>query len=295
MKRLTKIFLSTYPVRGTTVPSTQYSPSLAYFYPRTPCGVRRPAQRGAALPCDISIHVPRAGYDAGEKPKKPWVFKISIHVPRAGYDLSLLPKDKKGNIFLSTYPVRGTTDTILRFASGDSISIHVPRAGYDLREQLTHTRHGISIHVPRAGYDCLDEACAYIMQNFYPRTPCGVRLAAKLKGVTVEFISIHVPRAGYDLVWLYFPIPEPYFYPRTPCGVRLHYAILVPIDQAISIHVPRAGYDSSPGLSQYISKSFLSTYPVRGTTIFPNTSYSERRNFYPRTPCGVRLGLYFSR
>ena len=34
-------------------------------------------------------------------------------------------------VFLSTYPVRGTTDTLKRALDSLSISIHVPRAGYD--------------------------------------------------------------------------------------------------------------------------------------------------------------------
>ena len=57
------VFLSTYPVRGTTA--------------KHRLNKRR---------WDISIHVPRAGYDGGFK--------------------SLLPRQTK---FLSTYPVRGTT------------------------------------------------------------------------------------------------------------------------------------------------------------------------------------------
>ena len=65
------------------------------------------------------------------------------------------------DIFLSTYPVRGTT---MRSASSPpDISI-------------------ISIHVPRAGYDeALEDNCI-IDRDFYPRTPCGVRHGTDPRG-----------------------------------------------------------------------------------------------------------------
>ena len=176
--------------------------------------------------------------------------------------------------FLSTYPVRGTTFQTKGGGGAAEISIHVPRAGYDQSAApLSRAFFSISIHVPRAGYD---------VESLYT------------SGATIIFLSTYPVRGTTRWRGRRCP-PVVHFYPRTPCGVRPGEGQARRARAGISIHVPRAGYDSSPGLSQYISKSFLSTYPVRGTTIFPNTSYSERRNFYPRTPCGVRLGLYFSR
>ena len=56
-----------------------------------------------------------------------------------------------------------------------SVSIHAPRAGYDSEEVPAPVIKGISIHVPRAGYDFLTSRLFRKQQNFYPRTPCGVR------------------------------------------------------------------------------------------------------------------------
>ena len=101
------IFLSTYPVRGTTF------------------------QRGLG------------GFTSD----------ISIHVPRAGYDSSALGELVDAAVFLSTYPVRGTTNRATWASAIFYISIHVPRAGYDISQAF-------SLLSP---------------ENFYPRTPCGVR------------------------------------------------------------------------------------------------------------------------
>ena len=80
-----------------------------------------------------------------------------------------------------------------------SISIHVPRAGYDARASDPVANYpGISIHVPRAGYDEMTYAEWEKWVNFYPRTPCGVRLRPRLGEHVRDNISIHVPRAGYD-------------------------------------------------------------------------------------------------
>ena len=75
-----------------------------------------------------------------------------VRQPVLRFDLHVL-------IFLSTYPVRGTTAPHPVILSASGISIHVPRAGYD----------------EASGAEVSQE------NNFYPRTPCGVR------PVTVNF------------------------------------------------------------------------------------------------------------
>ena len=57
--------------------------------------------------------------------------QISIHVPRAGYDNASKKERKQRKEFLSTYPVRGTTFVDGAVFTLTDISIHVPRAGYD--------------------------------------------------------------------------------------------------------------------------------------------------------------------
>ena len=82
-----------------------------------------------------------------------------------------------------------------------------------------------------------------------------------------------------------------HFYPRTPCGVRRAECPERMSARHISIHVPRAGYDVYRSATLTAKSSFLSTYPVRGTTTAQANCTSSCCNFYPRTPCGVRRAL----
>ena len=215
-----RLFLSTYPVRGTTSCSGPYFQRRLYFYPRTPCGVRLSLLVPLILLTNISIHVPRAGYDAkdvldegetaiflstypvrgttvkladeiaawqhfyprtpcgvrpGDKDKGSNAHIISIHVPRAGYD-KIIPPSFRGvnkflstypvrgtthqsgnhrqqNIFLSTYPVRGTTILFVMLMYGFIFLSTYPVRGTTNRCRLYRKHRRISIHVPRAGYD----------------------------------------------------------------------------------------------------------------------------------------------
>ena len=78
------------------------------FYPRSPRGERRQAQRGQPGRKKISIHAPREGSDR-------YFFvvvcqcNISIHAPREGSD-SFFGRPLAGAAkFLSTLPARGAT------------------------------------------------------------------------------------------------------------------------------------------------------------------------------------------
>ena len=57
----------------------------------------------------ISIHPPRAGWDAISVSVGGRVAFISIHPPRAGWDFSSCYGIKEYHIFQSTHPVRGGT------------------------------------------------------------------------------------------------------------------------------------------------------------------------------------------
>ena len=92
-------------------------------------------------------------------------------------------------------------------------------------------------------------------------------------------------------------------------GATLSFSLLL-IPIAISIHAPRAGCDSIARRSLTRSGEFQSTHPVRGATEFVKQHFAKgqisihapragcdratqggfpcRRNFNPRTPCGVR-------
>ena len=126
--------------------------------------------------------------------------------------------------------------------------------------------------------------------NFYPRSPCGERLASM--GISfrcrlfLSTLSLRRATAGARVL----PLFHVDFYPRSPCGER-----------------PRALWRSQePTL-------FLSTLSLRRATLcavlgprgyayfYPRSPCGERRSsswsatatsqhFYPRSPCGERRG-----
>ena len=59
---------------------------------------------------NISIHVPREGHDASELISSFALNDISIHVPREGHDEREKNAVLDVLVFLSTCPVRGTTE-----------------------------------------------------------------------------------------------------------------------------------------------------------------------------------------
>ena len=79
--------------------------------------------------------------------------------------------------------------------------------------------------------------------DFYPRPPCGGRPAHFTDQLHTVGISIHVPLAGDDNL----------------ARCRIH-------SRHISIHVPLAGDDLFCELHRGVTKIFLSTSPLRGTT-----------------------------
>ena len=125
----------------------------------------------------ISIHVPRAGYDYCAQstaavisyfyPRtpcgvRPMMFRkasqLSLFLstyPVRGTTIRRFTVDSSHRVFLSTYPVRGTTASQTQLDGLQRISIHVPRAGYDDGQHQHGQQQNISIHVPRAGYDQL--------------------------------------------------------------------------------------------------------------------------------------------
>ena len=148
----------------------------ANFNPRTPCGVRLTPQTALAYMLDISIHVPRAGCDRPRSSCPDPARAISIHVPRAGCDGYGELREYTGELFQSTYPVRGATRHAGRQVYNRAISIHVPRAGCD---------YGSALHGIRA-------------ERFQSTYPVRGATQAPCEATVADVISIHVPRAGCD-------------------------------------------------------------------------------------------------
>ena len=193
--------------------------SIAYFNPRTPCGVRHVVDKFIKSLVWMSIHAPRVGCDQSRFPlwEPP---DISIHAPRVGCDeMAQVSSIPPGNFnprtpcgvrlepplffggwigFQSTHPVWGATIAFLH--SSDSFWDFNPRTPCGVR---------------RARYPRFPQG-----KDFNPRTPCGVRPAGHLDGP-----------AAID------------FNPRTPCGVRQRFREVPCIREKISIHAPRVGCD----------------------------------------------------
>ena len=173
------IFLSTSPLRGTTVPQG--------WIP----GPRR-----------ISIHVPLAGDDAPTLPRVSSAASFLSTSPlrgttgvmklvfRSAEFLSTSPLRGttvvamdvfRNEIFLSTSPLRGTTYGCAVAVYVADISIHVPLAGDDLivLECFIKIRKFLSTS-PLRGTTIRLTFLNSIIRNFYPRPPCGGRRTPSL-------------------------------------------------------------------------------------------------------------------
>ena len=146
----------------------------------------------------------------------------------------------------------------------------------------------ISIHAPRVGCDSWRTAIFAGLNDFNPRTPCGVRLSAgrlsigysgfqsthpvwgatngRSQALHESQISIHAPRVGCD----HGGVPNR---PR----------------QAISIHAPRVGCDRRTPVKVSWSVNFNPRTPC-GVRRRGRWTLTATLNFNPRTPCGVRRG-----
>ena len=148
-----RVFQSTLPVRGATLPTLDYQPSAG-----------------------ISIHAPRAGSDA--KMDENAVKEEKYFNPRSpcGERLFCCALWRVCFIFQSTLPVRGATRRAVKGDPGGAISIHAPRAGSD---SLTPNMETAGVYFnPRSpcGERRRYKAGDGEGRHFNPRSPCGERL-----------------------------------------------------------------------------------------------------------------------
>ena len=106
--------------------------------------------------------------------------------------------------------------------------------------------------------------CRFV--NFYPRPPCGGRHSA----------------AGMC------QCRRRNFYPRPPCGGRPANKAGAEAFKNFYPRPPCGGRPLKPADPIEWSITFLSTSPLRGTTIYPRTPRPALSDFYPRPPCGGR-------
>ena len=81
-----------------------------------------------------------------------------------------------------------------------------------------------------------------------------------------------------------------HFYPRSPCGERPATGKLGRNDCGISIHALLAESDHGTCIVFLSLLVFLSTLSLRRATIPRSGTLRSTHNFYPRSPCGERLG-----
>ena len=284
--------------------------SFLYFYPRSPCGERRP---GPARLASCLNFYPRS--PCGERLINTYhrIFGegISIHALLAESDAFLSGSIKFCNVFLSTLSLRRATDYIIRlywrivFLSTLSlrratiifcklldslvISIHALLAESDVNVRAHSAGFNvISIHALLAESDVNGGVPLSCFGNFYPRSPCGERLYYQDNRNHPHGISIHALLAESDGPGIGQCPPHHNFYPRSPCGERLYLGQDLRLNWRISIHALLA--ESDIWFDRWSTKEdqFLSTLSLRRATRWTTRAVCFSSNFYPRSPCGER-------
>ena len=149
--------------------------------------------------------------------------------------------------------------------------------------------------------------------HFYPRSPCGERRRCfsasqshfeflstlslrRATGYTVNFhakarflSTLSLRRATREPTAL--RTPHQNFYPRSPCGERRRPQMSSRPHNTISIHALLAESDSTFSLPLVLISLFLSTLSLRRATRTGQSVSIRASYFYPRSPCGERLGL----
>ena len=267
-KRAKVVFLSTLSLRRATKNSPALLSNNQFL---STLSLRRATLAGPSGPAFLYNFYPRS--PCGERPPKLCgIVRHTYFYPRS--------------------PCGERPDPTAGQAPKRKISIHALLAESDhLKSYLLQASQFISIHALLAESD-----------EFFPTLEDHRKLflsTLSLRRATTRGAS----RAG----------PKPYFYPRSPCGERPETAItsigdiiflstlslrratlaglkLVKADTGISIHALLAESDKAPPYNLMIHHAFLSTLSLRRATPASVTPAASRRNFYPRSPCGERLG-----
>ena len=145
--------------------------------------------------------------------------------------------------FQSAHPVRGATFFGFRILPAPLFQSTRPVWGATVRRGDRGDGHPISLHAPRAGCDLDTEKPLVHVDDFNPRTPCGVRRWASRSS----------------------DLPRQYFNPRTPCGVRRWIRLLLPGTTNFNPRAP-CGARLCVRHAGDPARRFQSTRPVWGAT-----------------------------
>ena len=192
------------------------------FYPRSPCGERQQAPDDTNNATSISIHALLAKSDPCMCSMAPVTFSYFYPRSPCGERLESNRSHILLKVFLSTLSLRRATAPLADGAQADAaflstlslrratargplrarapeISIHALLAESDVCGAEYPSPGGISIHALLAESDGHAAIAAVVVQNFYPRSPCGERHALALPDRAGIIISIHALLAESDL------------------------------------------------------------------------------------------------
>ena len=291
---------------------SSFTPWSTYFYPRPPCGGRPSAANNTAQTLIISIHVPLAGDDRGNRGRPSSQAHFYPRPPCGGRRCCAASR-KTAVQFLSTSPLRGTTCHAFSLLPYPVNFYPRPPCG---GRQCADIRSGV-VYI----FLSTSPLRGTTHRNTAPLPTVPFLSTSPLRGTTTSSrfgwcqarISIHVPLAGDDDIQnqshsctsaflstsplrgtthLQPPFPPLFFhfYPRPPCGGRRWTPSRRSLKSKISIHVPLAGDDlfhANSAAGVYISIHV----PLAGDDSSPGTLILHLVNFYPRPPCGGRPGF----
>ena len=237
-------FLSTLSLRRATVNGDVLSSCFVNFYPRSPCGERRPNPVSIVIAIIISIHALLAESDNLRVVDGSKSSIISIHALLAESDVTVLGIQHKVGISIHALLAESDHSAPVPRRPDANISIHAllaesdnhgqqgpaksadfyPRSPCGERHPKINVCYGDFNFYPRS--PCGERQSRHTRTthndtNFYPRSPCGERLGAPVDKMPSSSISIHALLAESDAPWSARLAPGAYFYPRSPCGERL--------------------------------------------------------------------------
>ena len=202
---------------------------------------------------------------------------------------TILPRKsrRRESPFQSTHPLRGATCAAWDAASCSPFQSTHPLRGATCSCSVGSAENRISIHAPLAGCDPGQPMGQLEQLHFNPRTPCGVRLyCTEFYHGQYAFQSTH-PLRGATLRKSLRKTRKLLFQSTHPLRGATRHCVRPRVHRRISIHAPLAGCDpASPWGSL---SSFISIHaPLAGCDRRNGGLQCKRRNFNPRTPCGVR-------
>ena len=197
-------------------------------------------------------------------------------------------RKKRNSRFLSTLSLRRATQEAIETFKRSWISIHALLAESDpkrLQAQLHGTQFLSTLSLRRAT-NCSKKA-TNTNTHFYPRSPCGERLAVPDLGKRDVRISIHALLAESDAVFKH-PVME---YLRFLSTLSLRRATgesnCAYLPGCISIHALLAESDPWTRLPKTGICDFYPRSPC-GERRIPVPAGQHSFDFYPRSPCGER-------